>query len=83
MKEQKNSIGVRKGDNPPTPAIAHPSQNDLRHRFSELKNEIPFRLPSAAGLLICVLSYIGSLYSVTDCSVSYKYIKLLCLFVGI
>jgi len=51
MKEQKNSIGMSLSDNPPTVAHQRTNRNDLRHRFSELKNEIHLLLCLTAMLL--------------------------------
>jgi hypothetical protein len=72
MKEQKNSIGMRKGDNPPLTTKPNPSQTSPRTHFSKMKNEIGLGIGSAAYLLYSALSFFVMLYFITDCSVGNK-----------
>jgi hypothetical protein len=63
---------VKMSSNPTTSANSTPVQSYPRTHFPKSENEITFGIPSAAGLLCLVVSYIGSLLFITDCSVGYN-----------
>jgi hypothetical protein len=72
MKEQKNSIGMRKGDNPTTYQNSPPILKLPPSLTLGFKTTFSFQSLCAHVLLCSVLAVIGSLFLITDCSLGYN-----------
>lgn len=72
MNNKKMAMCIGKATNRTTCTEAATHQSYARTRFLLFDFEISFRLTSAALLLVSTLAVIGSLYFVTDRTVSYK-----------
>ena len=83
MKEQKNSIGMSLSGYTPSYHQPKAPQTLAPTRFSLFDFEFTFGIGSAAMLLHSVVSVFWQSYSITNCSVGYKYINILCLFSGL
>lgn len=80
MKEQKNSIGVSLGNKPHDCDKSAPSLTFPRHHFDFLDFKIGFQSLSLLPCFNWVMLQGLHLLFVTNCSIGYKYLKVLCLF---
>ena len=77
MNNKKMAMCIGKATNRTTCIEAAAHQSYARTRFLLFDFEISFRLTSAALLLVSTLAVIGSLYSITNGTVCYKYLNIL------
>ena len=75
MKEEKMAMCIGLSDNPSLVVEQAAHRNYPRPSILDFDFEIPFRFPSAALLLNWMMAVIGSLYSITNRTVSNKMVN--------